>query len=127
LLEEVNELLFLWVVAVGTDRPGGPEMARRALEYCDRALTFAEPRGPWVALRDWWRRRLGALEHPPALPREASRETSVRACFQWGLLAQLQDDPSLALSWLERARFLRPDNYWHQYALAYHREQAGDV
>ena len=102
-------------------------MARRAVLFCDRALAFAEPRGPWDALRDWWRWRLGELEQPPVLPRDAARETSARACFQWGLLAMLRHDRRLTLAWLERARFLQPDNYWHQYALAYHLEQAGEV
>jgi serine/threonine protein kinase/predicted Zn-dependent protease len=127
LLEEVNELLFLWVVAVGTDHRDEPEMARRALRFCDRALAFAEPRGPWNTLRDWWRWRLGALGQPPVLPHDVARETSARACFQWGLLANLQHDRRATLAWLDRAWFLQPDNYWHQYAFAYHLEQAGDV
>ena len=127
LLEEVNELLFLWVVAVGTGHPNDPAMARRALIFCDRSLAFAEPCGPWETLRDWWRWRLGELEQPPVLPRVAARETSARACFQWGLLARLRRDPRLTVTWLERARFLQPANYWHQLALAYNLEQAGEV
>ena len=85
------------------------------------------PVGPWNTLRDWWRWRLGELEQPPVLPRDAARETSARACFQWGLLAKLQPIAGSTLTWLERARFLQPDNYWHQYALALHLEQAGEV
>ncbi len=127
LLVEVNELLFLWVVAVGTDHRNEPQMARRALRFCDRALTFAEPRGPWITLRDWWRWQIGELAQPPGLPLDAARESSARACFQWGLLANLQHDRSATLAWLERARFLQPDNYWHQYAFAYHLEQDGQV
>ena len=132
LLEEVNELLFLWVVAVSGHHSDNPEMARRALHFCDRALTFAEPRSPWDILRGWWLWRLGELEQPPVLPRDAARETSARACFQWGLIANLghdrnKHDRNPTLTWLERARFLQPDNYWHQYALAYHLEQAGEV
>jgi tetratricopeptide (TPR) repeat protein len=127
LLEGVNELLFLWVVAVGTDDPGEAETARRALGFCDRALGFAEPRGPWDALRDWWRWRRGELDRPPTPPRDVARVESARAAFQWGLLADLGRDRRAALAWFERARYLRPDDYWHQYALAIHLEQAGDV
>ncbi len=127
LLEEVNDLLFLWVVAVGTDHGDEPELARRALRFCDRALTFAAPRDPWNTLRDWWRWQLGELGPPPVLPRDAARETSARACFQWGLLANLQHDRNATLAWLEQARFLQPANYWHQYAFAYYLEQAGYV
>ena len=61
------------------------------------------------------------------LPRDAARETSARACFQWGLLAKLRRDHRSSLAWLERARFLQPDNYWNQYAFAYYLEQAGEV
>src|SRR5262249_12089926 len=81
--------------------------------------------GRGSARRHGWPRRPGAAGRPPALPRDAAREGSARACFQWGLLAKLQQDRDLALTWLERARVLRPDNYWHQYTLAYNLEQAG--
>ena len=49
LIEEVNEVLFLWVMA--SDQPGDPEQARRAAAVCERALLFAEPKGPWHALK----------------------------------------------------------------------------
>ena len=127
LLAEVNELLFAWVVAVGRDHPDDPSVARRALHYCDRALTFADPRRPWENLRGWWRWRLGEVEQPPVLPGDPAREISARACFQWGLLAGLRHDRGLTLNWLERARFLQPDNYWHQLALAVFLEQVGKV
>ncbi len=46
LIEEVNELLFIWLFAVGRDRQGDREMAHRAVWLCDRALVFVEPRAP---------------------------------------------------------------------------------
>jgi tetratricopeptide (TPR) repeat protein len=127
LLEEVNGLLFSWVVAAVADGPGDEEVGRRGVLMCDRALAFAEPRAPWVALRDWCRWQAGAAPRRPPLPIDPSAESSARACFQWGLLATLAGDRGLALGWLARAQFLRPDDYWNEYALAYHLEQAGDV
>src|SRR5262249_23329978 len=88
---------------------------------------FAKPREPWEALRDWWRRRPGAFGRPPTLPREVASEATARACFQWGLLARLWRDRRLMLAWLERAQFLQPDNYWHEYALAFHLEESGEI
>ena len=38
--------MLFWVIAVGTDQPSDPEMAHRPVGFCDRALTFAEPRRP---------------------------------------------------------------------------------
>src|SRR5262249_36120295 len=62
--DDVNELLFLWTAALdrspslaGLDS-GDPTAAAKeqqivssALEICDRALMFARPREPWLALR----------------------------------------------------------------------------
>jgi serine/threonine protein kinase/predicted Zn-dependent protease len=127
LFEEVNELLFLWVVAVARDRLDDPEMARRAVGFCDRALAFAEPRGPWYALRDWWRRHPAGSATPGTPAYDPARESNPLACLQWGLLATLRKDRGSTLTWLERARFLRPDHYWHQYILAYDLERADDI
>ncbi|HZW31823.1 MAG TPA: tetratricopeptide repeat protein, partial [Isosphaeraceae bacterium] len=127
LLAEINDLLFLWVIAAETDRPDDPETTRRALGLCARALAFAEPRAPWDALRGRWLRRQGEREHPPVLPRTVAQETSARACFQWAQLARLQHDRRRMLAWLDRAQFLQPDNYWYQYAFAVNLERDGDV
>ena len=62
LRREVNELLFLWMVQVETSvhkldeaaaagKASDPATLRQALNVCDRVLTFAEPREPWLALR----------------------------------------------------------------------------
>ena len=120
-------MLFIWIAAVGMGHPDDAEMARRAIFFCDRALTFADSRDPWNALRDWWRWRLGEIRQPPALPEDPARETSARACFQWGLLSRLRPGPGPTLTWLERACFLRPDDYWSQFVLAYFLEQVERV
>jgi eukaryotic-like serine/threonine-protein kinase len=126
LRDEVNDLLFLWVVA--SDRPGELKASRRAVALCDRALTFAEPRGPWLALRA--RHAALTCAEPPPPPGGAddpARATSARACFQRSLLCKLAEDRAGALVWLERAVQLRPDDYWYQFALAYQHDLADHV
>ena len=128
LLEEVNELLFLWVVAVGdgpSGRPGdgpsrppllrsGPRLRRapRSLEHPARLVALAARRARAAARapRRCRARDLGA----GLLPVGPARQPPARSTGS-------------TLAWLERARFLQPDNYWHQYALAFHLEQAGEV
>jgi eukaryotic-like serine/threonine-protein kinase len=127
LIEEVNELLFMWVVA--SDRTTGSadlETARRALAICDRALSFATPRGPWEALRARFAARLdpGARSAPQAI--DPAPESSERACFQWALLSELEDRRETAVALLERASRLNPKHYWYQFYLAYLQERAGN-
>ncbi|MBV8678095.1 MAG: tetratricopeptide repeat protein, partial [Planctomycetaceae bacterium] len=126
LRDEVNDLLFLWIVA--SDRPGDPVSSLRAVALCDRASTFAEPRGPWRALRA--RHAASTRTGPPPPPGEAddpARETSARACFQRSLLCKLAEDRAGALVWLERAVQLHPDDHWYQFALAYQHDLADHV
>ncbi len=63
LINEVNELLFLWDAAIdellgegrGSATPSSAheteEVVDRAVSICDRALVFAQSKGPWQALR----------------------------------------------------------------------------
>jgi tetratricopeptide (TPR) repeat protein len=115
LIAEVNELLFLWVIAA--DRPGDRVRARRAAAVCDRALLFAEPRAPWLALKARYDASDSGAGHTLPLP---AAERSPRACFQWGLLRATENQPDQALIWFERAVRLRPDRFWYQFALAFH-------
>ena len=68
------------------------------------------------------RHRLLTALHPQPLD-----ESSARACFEWGLLAMLDGRPDRALAWFERAVSLRPDQFWYQFALAYHHALHGDA
>ena len=91
LIDEVNELLFLWIVALDEDgeRRGihhRVALARRALPICDRALRFATPSGPWEALRARFAARLDPGSSTPGDSARPPAETSARACFLWGLL-----------------------------------------
>ena len=120
LRREVNELLFLWMVQVETSvhklaEPAtaagiasDPATLRQALNVCDRVLTFAEPREPWLALRALLQEqgRMGpardgigpaarnsAWSTPKTLngePVHVGNEKSALACFQWGLLCSSQ-------------------------------------
>ncbi len=121
LIEEVNEVLFLWVMA--SDQPGDQGQALRAAAVCERALSFAEPKGPWDALKA----RYDGREHLPVSVPPPGAEMSARACFEWGLLAVLEGRPETALAWFERAVCLQPDQFWYQFALAYHHALYGDA
>ena len=122
LIDEVNEVLFLWVMA--SDHPGDQQQARRAAAICERALLFAEPKGPWHALKARYDGREPAPQSSLSRP---WAESSARACFQWGLLALLDGRPEKALAWFDCAVSLRPDQYWYQFALAYHHALYGDA
>ena len=108
---------------------------------CDRAITFAEARGPWLALRTAWksirdpRTRTSPVEPiqngdgtRPRLrgePVPVAREQSASACFQWGLLWSSKDRKDRAIEWLDQAVWLDWSNYWYQFYLAYPRGPGG--
>ena len=132
LIDEVNELLFMWIVALDKDgeRRGIDHrvaLARRALPICDRALRFATPRGPWEALRARFAARLDPGSPPPESAARPPAETSARACFLWGLLCVLEHRDDRAIGWLERATALEPDGYWYQFYLALRYQKAGQI
>jgi serine/threonine protein kinase/predicted Zn-dependent protease len=156
LKHEVNELLFLWMVGVETSfRRSDPPVASRladepalidsALQVCDRALTFAEPKEPWLAVRALLESHrastvrpgdapAGLPGHPgavaastllPGEPAHVAPESSPTACFQWGLLCSSHGKPDRAIKWLQQAVWLEWSNYWYQFYLAYLQDQAG--
>ena len=115
MLVEVDELLFLSAVAL--DRAGDPESARLAVETCDRALRSSPSPGAWKALRA----RLKRSGDAPA----GGEETSASACFQWGLLRDLEGDLPGAIARLERAVWIEPSDAWYQLTLARLLHRAG--
>jgi serine/threonine protein kinase/Tfp pilus assembly protein PilF len=126
LLGEVNDLLFLWVVALDRERSGDAATPRQAARICDAALAFAAPAGPWQALRRRYERR--GLEPGRAGPAESPASvSSARACFQWALLRDLENDADATIAWLERATWLEPDDYWSHFFLGYHHERTGHL
>jgi tetratricopeptide (TPR) repeat protein len=111
---------------------------------CDRALTFAEPKGPWMAVRallEW--HRTGQRDHPaaaarpeqpgeapsadslPGEPENVLSEKSATACFQWGLLCSSRGRDARAIEWLQHAVWLDWSNFWYQFYLAYLEDRAG--
>ena len=139
LRREVNELLFLWMVGVESSlRPPGPSGAtddeaaaiRRALEVCDRAIRFATPNAPWVALRNRFEARLRARgdsagEQPAVQEPSVEDEESALACFEWGLLNSSRNRRAQAIEWLRRAVRIDGSNYWYQFYLGFLEDQAG--
>ncbi|MEO6811268.1 MAG: protein kinase, partial [Isosphaeraceae bacterium] len=125
LFDEVDDLLFLWVWAAAQDPSADLELARRAVAYCDRALAFAEPKGPWRTLRAWWAARLSTTVDPPTVLDDPRSEASPRSCFQWSLVSDLLGDQDGTLAWLKRACQLRPDDYWAQFSLAEYQMRLG--
>jgi len=154
LLVEVNELLFLWMAAIdeslasnrdGIEQPRVPvdrEAIARALSICERALVWVEPKGPWLALEARLEAHQavrasgpdaqaqgGQASVPPlpGEPRTVKEETSALACYQWGLLCYRAGRRAHAIDWLQRAAWLRRDNYWYHFLLAYLEDEAGFV
>ncbi len=114
LRDEANEVLILWVAASGPK--GNREHDRQVVAICDQALRFAEPQAPWRALKAWYG-STGNLH--PSIPEDPVHVSSARACFEWALLALLDDQPERGVAWLERAVRLDPSQFWYQFALAY--------
>ena len=124
LKREVNELLFLWLVALDRYCDGAtPEaatlMVSKALGYCDHAMVFARPSGPWAALRA----RLAAWPQRTPAPADADAriadESSALACFQWGLLRAREGRRGAAIAWFRQAAQREPSSYWYSYYLAF--------
>jgi serine/threonine protein kinase/predicted Zn-dependent protease len=125
LLDEVNELLFLWVVSLDRARRESSAMAREAVQLCNVAMAFAVPIGPWQTIRERYSSILaGRAPDRRALDRTGG-ETSARGCFQWALLCDLEGRPEATISWLERATRLDPGDYWSQFYLGYYHRRAG--
>jgi serine/threonine protein kinase/Tfp pilus assembly protein PilF len=148
LIDEVNELLFLWVAAIDellgkghkNAIPSSPDeidgVVDRAVSICDRALVFAQSKGPWQALRArLTARRAGTVPEPSGRSELAFARLledqhdvadlkSALACFQWGLLCYRDGRQGRAIEWLQRAVDLKSDNYWHHYFLAFVQDEA---
>jgi serine/threonine protein kinase/predicted Zn-dependent protease len=121
-----------------------PAIMAQALAVCDRAQGFAKPNTPWLALRELLQEqrdrpgilRVGltrearaAQDRPsPSLkgePVHVGGEDSPEACFQWGLLCSSVGRRDRAIEWLQQAVWLKPDNYWYQFYLAYLEDEKG--
>ena len=125
LIDEVNELLFLWVFALDREWHGDPATARQAIRICDVALAFAPTAGPWRAIRARCAATLAGEPPPSQVPARTEGETSARGCFQWALLCDLEGRTEAAVAWLERATLLEPSDYWSQFYLGSYHQRLG--
>jgi eukaryotic-like serine/threonine-protein kinase len=152
LTKEVNELLFLWIAAIDEELASSLDPAdqaraeqdkkviEKAVAICDGSLVWAQPKGPWLALKTRLESRLtktigGKDRAAIDFPVESSHltdQTSALGCFQWGLLCLREEQFtrairfSRAVQWLRRAARLEPNNYWYQYFLAFLEDQNGE-
>lgn len=144
LKDEVNALMFVWVAALALDRdtarvngqvddPRTASVLSDLVAKCDLALEFAEPKGPWRALRARLLRRRGsgdsgedsADETLEGEPRDVHREESSLAAFQWGLLQYWEGHKARSIAWMRHAVTRRGDDYWYHYFLAFILDDAG--
>ena len=109
LFRDADEVLF--GLAARLD-PANPAHTRQAIDLCDRSLAIQRDSSPWQALRG---RFAGS---PPLGSADPSRVTSPRDCSEWATLARLDQNPTLARAWLDRAVALAPDDPWYHLALA---------
>jgi serine/threonine protein kinase/tetratricopeptide (TPR) repeat protein len=125
LIDEVNDLLFLWAVSLERTGSNRTDSSERGLKICDRALAFADTPGPWRVLRDHFAAKASG-QAPRADSSGCDRsKTSAHAAFQWGVLANLRGDRAAAVAWLEQAARLEPYRYWHQFYLAFNLDRLG--
>lgn len=121
LIEEVDEITFIWSIALARSKK--PEILAAARTLADRSASIAQIPEPWLALRDILdgdEARSRSTFDPDMEVQAARGMLSPVACFQWGLLNQFLGRFDPALIWLERAERLRPRHYWYQYFLAAH-------
>ena len=87
---EVNELLFLWVVALDRERHGDPRLAARASASATRRWPSPRRSVPGERSATGSRAADGGTPSPVAQALTPAAETSARACFQWAILCDLE-------------------------------------
>ncbi len=137
-IDEVEELLFLWVQAVerlarkgaaaadDRDRDLARKIGARAMEICNRVGRSAGARGPWQALRARLLQTIGGEKSvPPGTSSAEKMPRSALSAFEWAVLHLGDGQTALAIDRMQEAVRLRPDDYWYQYSLAYMEDLAG--
>jgi eukaryotic-like serine/threonine-protein kinase len=126
LFHEVDDLLFLWTIALDRSLPSSSEQVAQGLKNCAKAPGFDREAGPWRALQS----RLEAVKNggaPTPVPEPRPDQLSAQECFQWALILQDERRTSEAIVWLQRSVSREPDQFWYQFYLAYTFERAGHV
>ncbi len=125
LAREVDELLFLWAVALDREAKHDPSLRRKALQVCDLALGFVKPAGPWEPLRGWIAARLDGADGPRVAEPVSVRGLSALSCFEWGTLLALEERKAEASVWFKRAVRLDEGNSLYHYYLAFAQDHPG--
>lgn len=131
LLGEVDNLLFLWVIALDELSDGTPDAHELALKLCRRAIRTTDLPGPW----EWLLHRVesgGVVSANGGLPRSGGRPNPAevddpRECFLWGVLSMREHRAAGAIRWLSRAAHLDVDQYWYSFYLGYLHQLQGNV
>lgn len=124
LIEDVEDVLYLWAVAIDGQLDRATSAAQRAeLAECGRAICGVLRRtgagGPAEALD----RRLALRGSGQAAPREAAPGASTTdlpadVCFRWGIYCARNQETANAIAWLDRATRAKPEHFWSQYLLS---------
>ncbi len=111
---------YFSMLCQSTER-GDPVAWRRGLEVCVGALRFAEPSGPWLALRSRLASRLGGQAEQARVETTQSDDPGhgPRECFLWGALRLVEKRPTEAIPWLKQAVRRDEGNYWYQFYLGF--------
>lgn len=129
LLSEIDNLLFLWVIALDNLSDADPEARGLSEQVCRRALTTTDSPEPWKALlalvlsRDAQGRVPRAADVHPR-PRDIA---NARECFLWGVLCMHERQTSSAIRWLTRASHVDVDQFWYSFYLGYLYQLQGDT
>ena len=148
-MNDVNELLFLWMATIdesswdstsSNGKAGRREnqvLLAPVVAICEQAVGWVDSKAPWRALQARLRAsqavgagpavnlddRAGASELNE--PREVTEVNKALDCFQWGVLAYRAERLGRAIEWLERAtRLDGGKNYWYQFLLGYLQNKA---
>jgi serine/threonine protein kinase/regulator of sirC expression with transglutaminase-like and TPR domain len=126
LFAEIDDLLFLWSIALDRYPHSSTEHIDQCLANCAKAPAGDRESGPWRALRAHF---LAAKDGKAPVPSaEPSPEgLSAQECFQWALIRQDEGNTSRAIAWLERAVSREPNHFWYQFYLAFTFDRAGQM
>lgn len=120
LIAEIDDLLFLWAIAIDRDEHDAPDTPARILNLCRRGRDS----GPWNALKQRWLppSKVATVPTDAPCPDEAAPSEN---CLQWALLRDLEDQPSEAMAWLRQASRRDPSEFWAHVILASWLERDG--
>jgi serine/threonine protein kinase/predicted Zn-dependent protease len=123
---EVNELLFLWLLAMEQAHAGDQPRILRCQQIAQRVLSSIPQgsplRGPWEALITHLAGREPTSQVSTkdfeARGHDDSHSDETLAAFLWGVLHRYERRPARSVEWLDLAARNDPANYWARFYLA---------